>query len=194
MGEPLSTILVLKLAGPPYYADFLFPLQTFGAYIIPGIIALAIFGSLYIGRHVSTAFEEGTHYSENIKEVFLRSIKLYIFIAALILLGEGLKPLFALFLYKIPSMALYWINAVSAFLDNATLTAIEINPKLALSQIVSAIIALLISGGILIPGNIPNIVIAGRLRITMREWAIIGIPLGLTLMSIYFVAPLPSYI
>ncbi|TSA55447.1 MAG: DUF1646 domain-containing protein, partial [Dehalococcoidia bacterium] len=57
-----------------------------------------------------------------------------------------------------------------------------------------AIIALLISGGILIPGNIPNIVAAGRLRISSREWAIIGVPLGLSLMVLYFVALLPIFI
>ena len=39
----------------------------------------------------------------------------------------------------------------------------------------------------LIPGNIPNIVAAGRLRITMSEWARVGVPLGLILMGVFFV-------
>ncbi len=39
----------------------------------------------------------------------------------------------------------------------------------------------------LIPGNIPNIVAAGRLRITMGEWARVGVPLGLIMMGVYFV-------
>jgi len=39
----------------------------------------------------------------------------------------------------------------------------------------------------LIPGNIPNIVAAGRLRITMNEWARIGVPIGLVLMGVFFV-------
>jgi predicted cation transporter len=39
----------------------------------------------------------------------------------------------------------------------------------------------------LVPGNIPNIVAAGRLKITMKEWAVIGVPMGLVLMVIYFV-------
>jgi predicted cation transporter len=51
--------------------------------------------------------------------------------------------------------------------------------------------SLLIAGGMLIPGNIPNIVAAGRLKISMREWAIIGVPIGLVTMVIYFVALLP---
>ncbi len=45
LGEPLSTILVQKLAGPPYNAGFLFPLQTLGIYIIPGVIAHSCFRS-----------------------------------------------------------------------------------------------------------------------------------------------------
>jgi len=194
IGEPLSTIMVYKLAGPPYYADFLFPLRTFGIYIIPGIIILALAASILLGRRASHHHEEGESYSESVKGIVMRAFKVYIFISALILLGDGLKPLFELFLNLVPPMALYWINLLSAFLDNATLTAIEINPTLALSQIVSAIIALLISGGILIPGNIPNIVAAGRLRISTKEWAIIGVPLGLSLMVLYFIALLPIFL
>ncbi len=41
--------------------------------------------------------------------------------------------------------------------------------------------------GILIPGNIPNIVSAGRLKISMKEWAVIGVPLGFLLLVVYFV-------
>ena len=194
IGEPLSTIMVYKLAGSPYYADFLFPLRNFGIYIIPGIIALAVAASILLGRRASYHHEEGESYSESVKGIVIRAFKVYIFISALILLGDGLKPLFELFLHLLPPMALYWINLLSAFLDNATLTAIEINPDLVLSQIVSAIIALLISGGILIPGNIPNIVAAARLRISMKEWAIIGVPLGLSLMVLYFIALLPIFL
>jgi predicted cation transporter len=46
---------------------------------------------------------------------------------------------------------------------------------------------LLIAGGMLIPGNIPNIIAAGKLGITSREWAEVGVPLGLVLMSVFFV-------
>ena len=48
---------------------------------------------------------------------------------------------------------------VSAILDNATLAAAEIGPALTESQIKSALMGLLISGGMLIPGNIPNIIL-----------------------------------
>jgi predicted cation transporter len=46
---------------------------------------------------------------------------------------------------------------------------------------------LLIAGGMLIPGNIPNIVAAGRLKISMKEWAVIGLPIGLVIMAVFFV-------
>jgi predicted cation transporter len=192
LGEPLSTILVQKLAGPPYSAGFLFPLQTLGIYIIPGVIALALFGALRIGRRASLKAEEiESEYNETLRTVIMRAVKVYIFVAALILLGEGLKPLIVWYFTKIPAWALFWINSLSAILDNATLTAVEIGPTMAMSQIISAVMALLIAGGMLIPGNIPNIVAAGRLKINMKEWAIIGVPIGLALMIIYFVALIP---
>jgi predicted cation transporter len=192
LGEPLSTILVQKLAGPPYSAGFLFPLQTLGIYIIPGVIALALFGALRIGRRASLKAEEiESEYNETLRTVIMRAVKVYIFVAALILLGEGLKPLIVWYFTKIPAWALFWINSLSAILDNATLTAVEIGPTMAMPQIISAVMALLIAGGMLIPGNIPNIVAAGRLKINMKEWAIIGVPIGLALMIIYFVALIP---
>jgi len=39
----------------------------------------------------------------------------------------------------------------------------------------------------LIPGNIPNIVSASKLRITSTEWAKIGVPFGAVIMLIFFV-------
>jgi len=192
LGEPLSTILVQKLAGPPYNADFLFLLQTFGIYIIPGVIAISVFGAMRIVRKISLKAEEiESKYNETLKTVIMRAIKVYVFVAALILLGEGLKPLIVWYFTKIPAWALYWINSLSAVLDNASLTAVEIGPTMARPQIVSAVMALLIAGGMLIPGNIPNILAAGRLRINMKEWAVIGVPIGLSLMLIYFVILIP---
>ena len=193
LGEPLSTILVHKLAGPPYNAGFTFPISVFAVYVVPGVIATALFGAMYVGRKTALQTDEVviTKYSETIKSVVLRAVKVYAFIAALVLLGEGLKPLIVWYLVKIPAAALYWINMTSAILDNATLTAVEISSTMALSQITCIIMSLLIAGGMLIPGNIPNIVTAARLKISMKEWAVIGVPIGLALMAIYFVILLP---
>jgi predicted cation transporter len=195
VGEPLSTILVSKLSGPPYHAGFLFPLQVFGLYVIPGVVAIALFGAFYIGRNIDlTNIRHSVEYTETLKTVILRAIRVYFFVAALILLGEGMKPIIVWYVVHVPAAALYWINMISAVLDNATLTAMEIGPGMLLSQITAIIMGLLIAGGMLIPGNIPNIVAAGRLKIRMKEWAVIGVPIGLVIMVIYFLILLPQFI
>jgi predicted cation transporter len=38
----------------------------------------------------------------------------------------------------------------------------------------------------LVPGNIPNIIAANHLRIRSREWAKVGAPLGLLIMTLTF--------
>ena len=54
-------------------------------------------------------------------------------------------------------------------------------------QVKGIIMSLIIAGGMLIPGNIPNIISANKLRIPAREWARIGVPFGFILMLLYFV-------
>ena len=195
IGEPLSTIVVAKLSGPPYNAGFFFLIEIFGVYIISGIIAMSVFGAFYIGNSANCEDADCVStYSETIRTVVFRAFRVFLFVAALILLGEGLKPLIVWYFVNVPSPALYWINMISALLDNATLTAIEIGPAMRMDQIICIIMGLLISGGMLIPGNIPNIVAAGRLKISMKEWAVIGVPVGLSLMVLYFMALLPTFI
>jgi len=186
VGEPLSTIAVKKLSGEPYHADFFFLIDLLAVYIIPGVFLLGILGALRIGQQ-KTGELTLPEYTETLRVVIIRALRVYIFIAALVLLGGGFTPLIVWYISKIPPEILYWVNMVSAILDNATLTAAEIGPSLTIFQIKSALMALVISGGMLIPGNIPNIVSAARLRITMSEWAKIGVPLGFVLMLGYFV-------
>jgi predicted cation transporter len=38
----------------------------------------------------------------------------------------------------------------------------------------------------LIPGNIANIISAGRLKIRTKEWMAVGIPIGIVAMLLYF--------
>ncbi len=188
LGEPLSTIAVSKLSGPPYYAGFYYLFNLLGIYIFPGILVYGILGMFFLGRADPKAHEiEGQDYSETLRDVIMRAVKVYVFIAALVLLGDGFKPIIFEYFTQVPSVALYWINMVSAVLDNATLAAAEIGPVLSEFQIKSVLMGLLISGGMLIPGNIPNIISASKLGITSKEWARIGIPLGLVSMGIYFV-------
>jgi predicted cation transporter len=188
LGEPLATIVVAKLSGAPYYAGFTFLFDHLAIYIIPTIFALGVVGVILFKRsHRGDEKLECIVERENIRDIIIRAGKVYLFIMALIFLGEGFKPLILEYVIWIPSAGLYWVNIVSAVLDNATLAAAEISPALSLQQIVSALMGLLIAGGMLIPGNIPNIIAACKLEITSREWAKVGVPLGLVLMIIFFI-------
>jgi len=40
--------------------------------------------------------------------------------------------------------------------------------------------------GMLIPGNIPNIIAAGKLRIKSKEWLAVGVPVGIGAMTVCF--------
>jgi predicted cation transporter len=123
----------------------------------------------------------------DIKEVIPRAFRVYIFIMALIFLGEGFRPLIDRYVVPRDSRILYWINMISAVLDNATLAAAELTPSMNRQQVSGCLMGLLLSGGMLIPGNIPNIITASRLQIASSEWARVGIPLGLGLMIFYYV-------
>jgi predicted cation transporter len=187
LGEPLTAIVVSKLAGAPYYAGFTFFFDRLGIFIIPAIIFLGVVGVILFSRsHTGDEKLECIVERETIQEILIRAGQGYVFIVALVFLGEGFKPLILEYIVSIPSAGLYWINIVSAVLDNATLAAAEINPVLSSQQITSALMGLLIAGGMLIPGNIPNIIAAGKMGITSKEWAKIGIPLGLVLMTVFF--------
>lgn len=187
IGEPLSTIAIAKLKDKPYNADFFFLAKILGVYIISAIIALGIIGIKLIKKSKGTEHGLKENRSENFKDITIRTLKVYLFVMALILLGTGFKPIIDMYISKISCYTLYWINITSAALDNATLTAAEIGPSLNLAQIKFALLSLIISGGILIPGNIPNIISANKLKIKSKEWAKIGIPVGLILMVIYFI-------
>jgi predicted cation transporter len=188
LGEPLSTITISKLSGAPYYAGFDFLIKMLGLYIFPGIIAYGVLGMFFIGKaDPKDAGMKAADYNETMKDVIMRAVKVYVFIMALVLLGDGFKPIIFEYFTQIPSTILYWVNMVSAILDNATLAAAEIGPSFSELQIKSVLMGLLIAGGMLIPGNIPNIISAGKLGITSKEWAKLGVPLGLISMGIYFV-------
>jgi predicted cation transporter len=196
LGEPLSTIAISKLSGDPYHAGFGFLFDLLGVYIIPGILVLGILGVVFLRRQGTPS--EGLECKlirESLRDVVIRAGKVYLFIMALVFLGEGFKPLILEYIIQIPSEGLFWVNIVSAVLDNATLAAAEIGPQLSLIQIKSALMGLLISGGMLIPGNIPNIIAACKMGITSKEWARYGVPLGFALMLVCFaILFVPEYL
>jgi predicted cation transporter len=186
LGEPLSTIAVSKLSDAPHHATFFYLAEFLGIYIVAAVLVLGVLGIFLVHESPEDrrkTLSEEPH-KEKIREVVFRAIKVYVFVMALIFLGAGFKPLIDIYFTQIPPLALFWANMASAILDNATLAAAEIGPALDVTQIKSALLGLLISGGMLIPGNIPNIIAAHSLKIKSTEWAWVGVPLGLALMLI----------
>jgi len=180
VGEPLSTIATANLD-----QDFFFLLRLLGLWIIPGILVLTALAALMparLSRDTLTAMEAPEPYGA----VLMRALRVYLFVMALIFLGGGLRPVIEQYMSRLDVMVLYWINMISAVVDNATLTAAEVGPHMTPAQVRAVLMGLLISGGMLIPGNIPNIIAANKLRIRSREWARIGVPLGLALLFVYF--------
>ncbi|MDP2921297.1 MAG: DUF1646 family protein [Candidatus Omnitrophota bacterium] len=186
IGEPLSTIAIAKLKGVPYQAGFFFLFRHLWLYVIPGVIAFGILGFIIMPEKSQGSSGLNADIKEGVKDIFLRTGKVYLFIMALIFLGKGFKPIIDMYISKMPYQGLYWLNMISAIVDNATLTAAEIGPGMNILQIKSTLMGLLVAGGMLIPGNIPNIISAGKLKIKSTEWAKFGAPLGLAAMVIYF--------
>jgi predicted cation transporter len=187
IGEPLSTIAVAKLRGGSFDADFLMLMRTFGSYILPGIVLISLVGAFFRGTQVKRSESLVEDFAEPFSHIALRAFKVYIFVLALVLLGTGFKPLIDMYISKMPAMLLYWVNITSAILDNATLAAAELGPHMTAAQVKGIIMGIVISGGMLIPGNIPNIIAANKLKISSRAWAVVGVPFGLVLMAVYFV-------
>jgi predicted cation transporter len=187
IGEPLSTIAITKLQGPPYFAGFFFLFNMLAIYIIPGCLAMGLLALFFTGKTGAKECLVATEDTETIRDVVVRAVKVYVFVMALLLLGSGMKVVIDKYMLTIPAQILYWVNMVSAILDNATLTAAELSPAMSETQIQAVLMGLLISGGMLIPGNIPNIISANKLSITSKEWASLGVPLGLIFMGLYFV-------
>lgn len=202
VGEPLSTIVVkTKLK-----ESFFFLAYLLGIYIIPGVLAFGIIGALFSSRkekyESKTEVISSDEGHETVNGVLIRAAKVYVFVMALVLLGTGFTPIIEWYVTKMAGEALYWVNMVSAILDNATLAAAEVDPSMYIPgapdpaiKIKSVLMGLLVSGGMLIPGNIPNIIAANKLGITSKEWAKLGLPLGIAAMMIYFIILYgPSYL
>jgi predicted cation transporter len=179
VGEPLGTIAISALS-----ADFWYLMRLLGPLVIGGILILGLVSLGFPVKHGDSLKAERDDQSWS--EVLLRAGKVYLFVAGLVGLSWGLRPLVDAYISALPGSVLFWLNSISAVVDNATLTAAEIGPALTPAQQRSVLMGLLISGGMLIPGNIPNIVAAGRLGIGSREWARIGLVTGLPLMLLCF--------
>ncbi len=186
LGEPLATIVIAKLKGEPYHASFWFLFTEFWEFVIPGVLAFGALAAIMVRKGPEDAgLREDKE--EGIKDILLRTAKTYLFVMALVFLGTGFKPIIDAYISKLPPSGLYWLNSISAILDNATLAAAEVGPSMSAVQLDYALLGLILAGGMLIPGNIPNIISAGKLKIKSREWMAIGLPVGAAAMVLYFV-------
>ena len=184
IGEPLSVIVIDKLAVAPHHAGFFFLSTLLWPYIVPAIFFFAYNASRISGEQNKTKVHLE---KETSKDILVRAAKIYLFIMALVLFGEGLSPLARATIQKLPPNFLYWANSLSAILDNATLAAAEIVPEMTRAQIEFLLLALIVSGGFLIPGNIPNIICASKFKIKSSDWAKKALPLGLGIMLLFFI-------
>src|SRR5690625_289464 len=154
IGEPLSTIATNKLE-----ADFFYLFRMLGVWVIPGVIVFGIISAFTVkSRNDSAALVAETEDESNTeeeavdekdeqetdvdnnsetmtepesyKEIIVRSFKIYLFVMALTFLGAGFEPFIERYLIDLSPNILYWINMISAVLDNATLAAAEISPAL----------------------------------------------------------------
>jgi len=203
IGEPLGTIAISRLN-----QDFMFLFNLLGKYIIPAVVAFALIASIYTARvsggngdvqneiaadsegiGTEDVLEEDLPEEDTWKGVLIRALKVYLFVMALVFLGEGFEPLVDKYILGLSPQLLYWVNMISAVLDNATLCAAEMSPSMMANPLIveAILMGLLVSGGMLIPGNIPNIISASKLRIGSKEWAKYGVPIGLISMAIFYV-------
>ncbi|MFB3162973.1 DUF1646 family protein [Neobacillus sp. 179-J 1A1 HS] len=182
IGEPLATITISKLN-----EDFFYLLKLIGPEVIPAVVIFGILTFILVKPQDSEDSLTAAQKVESYKEILIRSAKIYLFVMGLTFLGHGFEPLINEYILGLHPMLLYWINMISAILDNATLAAAEISPAMDQETIRAVLMGLIISGGMLIPGNIPNIIAAGKLNITSKEWASFGVPVGLITMAVYFV-------
>lgn len=186
IGEPLSTIVTSKLS-----ADFWYLARLLGPWAVLAVLLSGVVAAVAVSRGGATIGEalggevapEGPE--DAYHDVAIRALRVYVFVVGLALLGAAYQPLVDRYLLGAPGWVMYGAGLLSSVLDNATLAAAAISPSLEPSILLLFMVSLMASGGILIPGNVPNIVAAGRLRIGSKAWARIGVPLGLSYLVLF---------
>jgi predicted cation transporter len=179
IGGPLAT-----LAASAMNLDFAGLFRLLSPWVFPGVAAVSVLTAYYArGPYDLIAASAQVH--EGPRRAVMQGLRIFAFIAGLILIGEACAPVASRYLSQLSDGTLFWANMISAALDNATLVAIEFH-QIEHQRAQAALLSLLVSGGMLIPGNVPNIVCANKLSMRSAEWARIGLPLGLIMLGIYF--------
>ena len=188
LAEPLGLVIYNELASGVHRADFFFMLRHFFWWIFPGLVLLALAAGYTVRNATARVQLHIREDKENTRSMLRRTWHIYLFVAALHLISTGLRPFAASTIAYLNGKILFWANAVSVIIDNATLAAIEVTPDVSLPNLMYMVIGLAAFGSMLIQGNLPNIVAAEKLGIKSREWARVAVPAGLTLMGGYFIA------
>lgn len=179
IGGPLAT-----LAASAMSLNFADLFRLLSPWVFPGLAAVSALAAFY-ARGPYDLIAASDNVRESPRQAVLQGLRIFAFIAGLILIGAACAPIASRYLRKLSDGWLFWANMLSAALDNATLVAIEFH-QIEPARAQAALLSLLISGGMLIPGNVPNIVCANKLRMRSGEWARTGLPLGLIMLGIYF--------
>ncbi|MGH7780508.1 MAG: DUF1646 family protein [Candidatus Binataceae bacterium] len=179
LGEPLATLAASALKLP-----FTGLFELLAPWVVPGALSASILAAIFARGDYREA-RHGERVRESALAALMQGLRVYGFVAGLVLVSYAYAPMAVTAVERLSNDGLYWANMVSAALDNATLVALEVH-DMTLERAREAILALLISGGMLIPGNIPNIISASELKIGSVAWARIGIPIGLIGLGIYF--------
>ena len=188
LADPLGLVIYNELAAGPHQADFFFMFRHFFGWIVPGLAVMA-FAAGYTVRNANAQMQLHIREDkEDYKSMLRRTWHIYMFVAALHLISTGLRPFAQHTIAHLSGQVLFWANATSVIIDNATLAAIEVTPTVTLRNLMFMVIGLAAFGSMLIQGNLPNIVAAEKLGIKSREWAKVAVPAGLVLMSGYFIA------
>ncbi len=180
LGMPGIAVVLRSL-----HVDFWYLAELLGPFLIVGIILAAI-PTLFLPFDSGTPLEAAREKDSWRLVLLTRPGKVYVFIAGLVALSDGLRPFVDAYIHRLPEALLFWMNTISAVVNNSTLAALEIGPSLSRTQQRSALLSLLVSGGALVTGNIPNIVAASRLGITSREWARFGLGAAAVLLILCF--------
>ena len=186
IGGAIPAITLAKLASASYQPGGLYLFELLGPWVVPALLSAGIIG----GYFAKPAEKERTHEEDPLTlwSMLVLAGRMYVFIAGLILLGNGVLPFVDRFILTTPAPILYWLNSISAAIDGATLVSIEINPQMSQNQLRHILMGVLIAGGALVTGNAPNLVAAHKLKIGMKEWALLGTPIAAFLMLFYFIS------
>jgi predicted cation transporter len=174
------------------HADFWYLARLLWLFVAVGIILTAV-PTLFLPFTSGDALDVAANEDSWGLVLLVRPGKVFVFIAGLVALSDGLRPSIDSYIHHLPTSFLFWMNTISAVVNNSTMAVLEIGPTLSIDKQRAALLGLLISGGALVPGNIPNIVAASRLGITSREWAKIGLGTAVALLILCFVVLRTSF-